>query len=223
MYALYNSFIGNFPAKSEGICLGICLQNCKVQWGNCAFVQHLAFSEAMRCALLTAEAMPRGKLCCCCRKRSQLATRLTLSRTCARNRSDVCKQCHVATEDFPRAGFCGSGRFERNNWIGRWGWGRTPQVEVKQHKEESAKESQESGEDKEAKESWENGIIASRVGELWFQSETLMIEEKRKKQKRKKRQGCHTSALWTVHLHRANFCLSLRAWTIARKPWCNTT
>ena len=31
--------------------------------------------------------------------------------------------------------------------------GRTPQVEVKQHKEESAKESQESGEDKEAKES----------------------------------------------------------------------
>lgn len=117
MYALYNSFIGNFPAKSEGICLGICLQKLQSPWGKCAFVQHLAFSEAMRCALLTAEAMPTGKLCCCCRKRSQLATRLTLySRTCSK--------CHVATEeDFPLAGFCGSGRFERNNWIGGWGWG----------------------------------------------------------------------------------------------------
>lgn len=104
----------------------------------------------MRCALLTAEAMPTGKLCCCCRKRSQLATRLTLSRTCARMfennamwlQKTSLLQASVAPEDLKET-------IESEDEDE----GRTPQVEVKQHKEESAKESQESGEDKEAKES----------------------------------------------------------------------
>jgi len=66
-------------------------------------------------------AMPTGKLCCCCRKRSQLASVAP---------EDLKETIESEDED--------EGRTPK-------------QVEVKQHKEESAKESQESGEDKEEK------------------------------------------------------------------------